>query len=123
PVAKEEPPPPPKPAKPAEKTGVLDLELQEVDGGYKIITPRITQFFATRPQVQRQDAQTPYGDTIPGGVAIVEGGDRFAGLIYIPIPKDIPYDVKKGLKGARDGMLGMFEGPYDAKDDKTKLGP
>jgi len=111
------------PPKPVTKTGILDLELQEVPGGYKLITPRFTQFFTSRPQVQRQDAQTPFGDTIPGGVAIVEGGDRFAGLIYIPIPKDIPYDVAKGLKGARDGMLGMFEGKYDAKDDQTKLGP
>jgi hypothetical protein len=114
---KEEPP------KPVTKTGILDLEMQEVPGGYKLITPRFTQFFTSKPQVQRQDAQTPFGDTIPGGVAIIEGGDRFAGLIYIPIPKDIPYDVAKGLKGARDGMLGMFEGKYDAKDDKTKLGP
>jgi hypothetical protein len=53
---------------------------------------------------------------------MVEGNDRFGGLIYIPIPKDIPYDVQKGLKGARDGMLGMFEGKYDAKDEKTTLG-
>lgn len=114
---KEEPP------KPVTKTGILDLELQEVSGGYKLITPRFTQLFTSRPQVQRQDAQTPFGDTIPGGVAIQEAGNRFVGLIYIPIPKDIPYDVAKGLKGARDGMLGMFEGKYDAKDDKTKLGP
>ncbi len=108
---------------PVTKTGILDLELQEVAGGYKLISPRFTQMFTSKPQVQRQDAQTPFGDTIPGGVAIVEGGERFAGLIYIPIPKNIPYDVAKGLKGARDGMLGMFEGKYDAKDDKTKLGP
>lgn len=120
---KTEEPKPAEPPKPVTKTGILDLELQEVAGGYKLITPRFTQFFTTKPAVQRQDAQTPFGDTIPGGVAIVEGGDRFAGLIYIPIPKDIPYDVAKGLKGARDGMLGMFDGKYDAKDDKTKLGP
>ncbi len=114
---KEEPP------KPVTTTGILDLELQEVAGGYKLITPRFAQFFTTKPAVQRQDAKTPFGDMIPGAIAIVTGDDRFAGLIYIPIPKDIPYDVPKGLKGARDGMLGMFEGKYDAKDDKTKLGP
>lgn len=127
PAKKEEPkkeePKKEEPPKPVTKSGILDLELQEVAGGYKLITPRFTQTFTTKPQVQRQDAKTPFGDTIPGAVAIVEGGDRFAGLIYIPIPKDIPYDVAKGLKGARDGMLGMFEGKYDAKDDKTKLGP
>lgn len=117
------PEPPPKAPEPPTKTGVLDLEIQKVAGGYKIVTPRITQLFATKPTVQRQDAQTPFGDTIPGAVAVVEGGDRFAGLIYIPIPKQIPYDVPKGLKGARDGMLGMFDGKYDAKDDKVKLGP
>ena len=123
PEPKQPEPKKPEPPKPVTKTGTLDLELQEVAGGYKLITPRFTQLFTTKPQVQRQDAQTPFGDTIPGAVALVEGGDRFAGLIYIPIPKDIPYDVAKGLKGARDGMLGMFEGKYDAKDDKTKLGP
>jgi hypothetical protein len=105
------------------KTGILDLELQEVAGGYKVSSPRFTQMFATKPQVQRQDTKSPSGDEIPGAVAMVAVGDRFAGLIYIPIPKDIPYDVAKGLKGARDGMLGMFDGKYDAKDDKTKLGP
>lgn len=114
---KEEPP------KPVTKTGILDLELQEVEGGYKLISPRFTQFFPSKPQVQRQDAKTPFGDTIPGAVAIMESNNRFAGLIYIPIPQDIPYDVAKGLKGARDGMLGMFDGKYEAKDEKTKLGP
>jgi len=110
--------------KPATKTGILDLELQEVAGGYKVITPRFTQFFPSLPQLQRQDAKTPSGDTIPGGVAIASGGNRFAGLIYIPVPKDTPYDVAKGLKGARDGMLGnMFEGKFTAKDDKAKIGP
>ena len=119
-AAKEaEPPPAPKPIM---ATGVLDLDMQEVPGGWKIITPRYTQFFASKPNVARQDAQTPFGDTIPGAVAMFEGNDRFGGLIYIPIPKDIPYDVKKGLKGARDGMLGMFEGKYDAKDEVTTLG-
>ena len=120
---KQEAPKREEPPKPVTKTGILDLEMQEVAGGFKLITPRFVQFFTTKPAVQRQDAKTPFGDTIPGAVALVEGGDRFAGLIYIPIPKDIPYDVAKGLKGARDGMLGMFEGKYDAKDDKTKLGP
>jgi len=114
---KEEPP------KPVTKTGILDLELQEVAGGWKLITPRFTQLFTTKPAVQRQDAQSPSGDTIPGAVGIQQGGERFAGLIYIPIPSNIPYDVAKGLKGARDGMMGMFEGKYDAKDDKAKLGP
>jgi hypothetical protein len=117
------PPPPPAPPKPVTKTGVLDLQLQEVDGGWKLITPRATQLFTAKPSVERQDARSPFGDMIPGAVAMVEAGDRFGGLIYIPIPKDIPYDVKKGLKGARDGMLGMFEGPYDAKDEASKLGP
>lgn len=120
--AKAEPPPPPPAPKPVMATGVLDLDLQEVPGGWKIITPRYTQFFTSKPNVARQDAQTPFGDTIPGAVAMVEGNDRFGGLIYIPIPKDIPYDVKKGLKGARDGMLGMFDGKYDAKDEVTTLG-
>jgi len=118
-----EPPPALKPPKAPEKTGVLDVELQEVDGGWKVLTPRVSQFFASKPTVQRQDAQTPFGDTVPGAVAMVEGGDRFAGLIYIPIPKDLPYDVPKGLKGARDGMLGMFDPGYTAKDEKSKLGP
>ncbi len=118
-----EAPPPPKKLAPPTKTGVLDLEVQEAEGGWKIITPRMTQRFPSKPSVQRQDAQTPFGDTIPGAVAVVEGGDRFTGLIYIPIPKEIPYDVPKGLKGARDGMLGMFDGKYEAKDEKVKLGP
>jgi hypothetical protein len=117
------PPAPPAPPKPVVKTGVLDLQLQEIDGGWKLITPRATQTFTAKPSVERQDAKTPFGDTIPGAVAMVESGDRFGGLIYIPIPKNIPYDVKKGLKGARDGMLGMFEGAYDAKDEPAKLGP
>lgn len=113
----------PEPPKPVTKTGVLDLEMQEVEGGYRVITPRVTLMFPAKPTVQRQDAKTPFGDTIPGAVAIVESGNRFSGLIYIPIPKDLPYDVPKGLKGARDGMLGMFEGKYEAKDEKVKLGP
>lgn len=116
-------PPKEEPPKPVTKTGTLDLEMQEVAGGYNVITPRFTQFFPAKPQVQRQDAAAPDGTTIPGAVAIVQSGERFAGLIYIPIPKDVNYNVPKGLKGARDGMLGMFEGKYDAKDDKTKLGP
>jgi hypothetical protein len=118
-----EAPPAPKPPKAPEKTGVLDVEIQEVDGGWNVLTPRVKQFFTSKPSVQRQDAQTPFGDTVPGAVAMVEGGDRFAGLIYIPIPKDLPYDVPKGLKGARDGMLGMFDPGYTAKDEKSKLGP
>lgn len=113
----------PKPPGPIQKTGVLDVELQQVDGGWKVLTPRVSQLFTSKPTVQRQDAQTPFGDTVPGAVALVEGGDRFAGLIYIPIPKDLPYDVPKGLKGARDGMLGMFDPGYTAKDEKSKLGP
>ena len=115
--------PAPKPPGKPEKTGVLDVEIQEVDGGWNVLTPRAKQFFTSKPSVQRQDAQTPFGDTVPGAVAMVEGGDRFAGLIYIPIPKDLPYDVPKGLKGARDGMLGMFDPGYTAKDEKAKLGP
>ncbi len=115
--------PAPKAPGPITKTGVLDVELQEVDGGWNVLTPRVSQFFTSKPSVQRQDAQTPFGDTVPGAVAMVEGGDRFAGLIYIPIPKDLPYDVPKGLKGARDGMLGMFDPGYTAKDEKAKLGP
>ncbi len=116
-------PPPPKPPQPPTKTGVLDLEVQEAAGGYTIITPRITQLFPGKPTVQRQDSKTPFGDTIPGAVAVIQTGLQFAGLIYIPIPEAIPYDVPKGLKGARDGMLGMFDGKYDAKDEKAKLGP
>ena len=117
------PPPTPKPPKAPEKTGVLDVEIQEVDGGWKVLTPRVSQFFTSKPAVQRQDAQTPFGDTVPGAVAMVEAGNRFVGLIYIPIPKELPYDVPKGLKGARDGMLGMFDPGYTAKDEKAKLGP
>ncbi|MBL0217679.1 MAG: hypothetical protein IPQ07_27860 [Myxococcales bacterium] len=113
----------PEPPKPVTQTGVLDLEMQEVEGGYQVITPRVTLKFPAKPTVQRQDAKTPFGDTIPGAVAVVESGNRFSGLIYIPIPKELPYDVPKGLKGARDGMLGMFEGKYEAKDEKVKLGP
>lgn len=118
-----EPPPAPKPPKAPEKTGVLDVELQEVDGGWKVLTPRVSQFFTEKPSVQRQDAQTPAGDTVGGAIAMVGGGERFAGLIYIPIPKELPYDVPKGLKGARDGMLRMFEPGYTARDEKAKLGP
>ena len=118
-----DPPPPPKAPKAPEKTGVLDVEIQEVDGGWKVLTPRASQFFTSKPTVQRQDAQTPFGDTVPGAVAMVEAGNRFVGLIYIPIPKELPYDVPKGLKGARDGMLGMFDPGYTAKDEKAKLGP
>ncbi|MBL9017030.1 MAG: hypothetical protein JNL83_22785 [Myxococcales bacterium] len=88
-----------------------------------MLTPRVSQFFTGKPSVQRQDAKAPSGETVPGAVAMVEGADRFAGLIYIPIPKDLPYDVPKGLKGARDGMLGMFDPGYTAKDEKAKLGP
>lgn len=123
PTEKPADPPKPKAPGPVTKTGVLDVELQEVDGGWKVLTPRVSQLFATKPSVQRQDAQAPSGETVPGAVAMVEGGDRFAGLIYIPIPKDLPYDVPKGLKGARDGMLGMFDPGYTAKDEKAKLGP
>ena len=38
-----DPPAPPKPPKAPAKTGVLDVELQEVDGGWKVLTPRASR--------------------------------------------------------------------------------
>ena len=128
PVKAPEPPAPPKPEAPV-ATGVLDLQLEHTPaapGGtdtYRVLTPRIAMTFKIKPQVQRQDTQAPDGTTIPGAIAVAEAGNQFDGLIYIPIPEGVTYDVKKGLKGARDGVLKMFESQATPRDEATTLGP
>lgn len=124
PAAKEKkPPPPPTP------TGVLDLEIQRMpaDGAtrasYHLLMPKFSQQFRARPKVERQDTPTPDGlAKIASAFAISSVGETFDGLIYVPIPEDIEYDVPKGLKGARDGMLKMMK-ITSVKDEESTLGP
>lgn len=88
------------------KTGVLDLEIIEKAGMFTLHDSTYRVTFPSKPQVEQTDSAAPNGTKLPGAVATATiGNDQAYGMILIVIPKGIPYDAKKGMKGARDGMI------------------
>lgn len=88
------------------KTGVLDLELAEQAGMFTLRDDQYRVTFPAKPALEKTDSVAPDGTKLPGAVATATiGNDQAFGMILILIPKDVPYNAKKGLKGARDGMV------------------
>jgi hypothetical protein len=105
-------PAPVKPAEPAQPVedkvlalGVLDLEMVEHGKLFILHDEAYELAFPIKPAVQASDQVTPSGVKLHAASALATNDSDIYGLFVIPIPKGVPYDVKKGLNGARDGAL------------------
>jgi hypothetical protein len=107
--------PDPAPVKPGEPathvggrggaTGVLDLELVEHgklfvlrDEAYEIAFPII-------PQVEGRDQVAPSGAKLHTASVVASNDSDIYGLLLIPVPQGVPYEIEKGLTGTRDDTL------------------
>ena len=87
-------------------SGALDFELVEKVGSYTLRDKAYEATFQSTPKVERQDQTTAVGIKLHGLMAIASIGVLEAyGLIVLPIPRNVPYDIPKGMHEARDGMF------------------
>ncbi len=106
PVAVEKMAPPDASAERVSPAGALDFELVEKVGSYTLRDKAYEATFQSTPKVQPQDQSTAGGIKLHGLMAIASIGETEAyGLIVLPIPRNVPYDIPKGLHEARDGMF------------------
>lgn len=94
-------------------TGVLDLQLADAGNGQFFVRNKTYSVaFPAKPSVSPQDTPTAAGE-IKGALALQTtdaAGNLGNGFMLVPIPKDVPYDAKAGVKAARDGMLNVLKG-------------
>lgn len=94
-------------------TGVLDLQLVDAGSGQFVVRNKTYSVaFPAKPSVAPQDTPTTAGE-IKGALALQTtdaAGNLGNGFMLVPIPKDVPYDAKAGVKAARDGMLNVLNG-------------
>ena len=106
PVAADKVAPPDAPAERVSPSGALDFELVEKVGSYTLRDQAYEATFQSTPKVERQDQTTATGIKLHGLMAISAIGVLEAyGLIVLPIPRNVPYDIPKGMHEARDGMF------------------
>ena len=112
------------PAKPAEpkvtKTSALDLELVEQDGKYTLRDDAYEVTFPVKPEVTGGLQPAPNGMNLRTATAMGQKSNTEAFAFFmIPIPKDVPYDVKVGLDGARDGAIRNINGTLISEVETT----
>ena len=106
PVAVEKMVPPDASAERVSPAGALDFELVEKVGSYTLRDKAYEATFQSTPKVQPQEQSTAGGIKLHGLMAISEIGELEAyGLIVLPIPRNVAYDIPKGMHEARDGMF------------------
>jgi hypothetical protein len=103
------------------KTGVLDLELATRGSRYTVRNATFDLTFPVRPTVQEQTDKGADGTVLHSGLALGTKGSEELGFFVMPIPKDVAYDVKKGLTGARDGAMNNIGATILSETD-TKIG-
>jgi hypothetical protein len=102
------------------KTGVLDFELAEADGHFVLRDDAYELTFPFKPDVEGGDQVAPSGAKLHIASGLAEKGNDIFGFFIIPVPKNVPYDVDKGLKGARDGALAKINGKLET-ETATKM--
>ncbi len=102
--------------------GALDFELVEKVGSYTLRDKAYEATFQSTPKIQPQDQVAASGIHLHGLMAIASIGELEAyGLIVLPIPSNVPYDIPKGLHDARDGMFNAMNAKM-TKDQPFKVG-
>jgi hypothetical protein len=105
-------------------TGVLDLETVP-HGDATIVRDAAYSFeFPWAPKVEQVDSPIPDGGKLAGAtvIGLAPDGARGVGVMMLPVPKSQPYDVKKGIAGARDGILGAIQATL-LTEKVARLGP
>src|ERR1700749_3411278 len=100
----------------AAPTGALDLDLTQKGSAYVLRDDSYEITFPNKPEVTATDTPAN-GTTFKNASAIYESGTDVYGFFMVPIPKGVPYDVKKGIDGARDGALQNVNGKIVKEDD------
>ena len=111
---------PPKDEPKVTKTSALDLELVEQGGKYTVRDDAYEVTFPVRPEVTGGVQPAPNGMNLRTATAMGQKSNTEAYAFFmIPIPKDVPYDVKVGLDGARDGAIRNINGKLISEVETT----
>jgi hypothetical protein len=86
-------------------TGVLDLELVEHGKLFVLRDEAYEISFPIKPLIEGSDQVAPSGAKLHTASVVASNDSEIYGLLLIPVPKGIPYDIEKGLTGARDDAL------------------
>lgn len=102
------------------KTSALDLELVEQSGKYTLRDDAYEVTFPAKPEVTGGVEPAPNGMNLRTATAMAQASDTEAFAFFmIPIPKGVPYDVKVGLDGARDGAIRNVNGTLISEVEAT----
>ena len=105
----------------AAPTGVMDFNLDEKGTSWVLSDDAYSLAFPGKPTVELAD-QPAAGMTIHTMAATFIGNNDVFGFFAVPVPKGVAYDVKAGLKGARDGALNKIHGSVVSEEDATLAG-
>lgn len=105
----------------AKPTGVLDFDLSEKGSAWVLSDDAFSLSFPGKPSVEMADQQAA-GMTVHTMAATYIAGNDVFGFFAVPVPKGVEYDVKAGIKGARDGALGKIHGTVVSDEDTTMAG-
>jgi len=107
--------PAPAPVKPGEPathvgdgvgaTGVLDLELVEHGKQFVLRDEAYEIAFPIKPLVEGGDQVAPNGAKLHTANAVASNDSDIYGLLMIPVPIGVPYEIEGVLTGARDDTL------------------
>jgi hypothetical protein len=109
------------PTAPAAAPAVLDLEVVPNGALTTVRDAAYTIDFPWAPELRSVDSALPSGAKLVGAIGLGMGGARGAGMMMLPVPKDMSYDAKVGLTAARDGILEAITGTI-VSDKPGKLG-
>jgi hypothetical protein len=111
---------PPKTEAKVTKTSALALELVEQSGKYTVRDEAYEVTFPVRPEVTGGVQPAPNGMNLRTATAMGQKSNTEAYAFFmIPIPTDVPYDVKVGLDGARDGAIKNINGTLISEVETT----
>ena len=103
-------------------TGVLDLQLaNNAPATFVLFDDAYSVTFPVSPQVTAQDQPTAAG-TLHVAMAIGDTGKEGYGFTIVPVPPKVPFDVKAGLNGSRDGFLKNVNGTLVSEEPTTVAG-
>ena len=101
---------------------VLDLEIVDRGGGkFTVRDDAYSLTFPGKPDASVSPQQAPNGQPLEPASVMVATNDDVYGFFMMPIPKELPYDVKVGMDAARDGAFGNVQGKV-TKEITTTLG-
>ena len=103
------------------KAVALDFDLVDNGTSFVLQDSAFAVTFPKHPKVKVEAKTSASGIALSPLTAVATIDEDFYVLVVLPIPKDVPYDVDKGMSGTRDGALGNISGTI-VSESATTLG-